>query len=239
MLEASNINVFYGAIQVLWDVSLKLEYGETVALIGPNGHGKTTILKTISGLLHPTTGYIKFNDKDISSFPPHKIVELGIIHAPQDLVLFPYMTVMENLLLGAYTKEAWKRRHENLKFVFEVFPRLNERKNQLASSLSGGERRMLTIGRALMSNVKLLLLDEPSSGLAPKLVKQVFEKIKELKERMKLSMIVAEQNVRYLPEIANRVYLIENGKVVLEGPTNKVLNSEYVKETYIGAVGKR
>ena len=234
MLDVRGIDVFYGSLQILWNVSLKVEHAESVALIGPNGHGKTTILKTISGLLHPINGYIKFYDKDISTLPSHKIVEMGIIHIPQDVYLFPDMAVMENLMLGAYTKDAWKRRHERLKLIFELFPSLSERKNLLARSLSGGERRMLVIGRGLMSNVKLLLIDEPSCGLAPKLVKQVFQKIKEFKEEMKLTMLLAEQNIRYLPEIADRVYLIENGRVMLGGQTDEVLSTRHIKETYLG-----
>ncbi len=233
MLEVNGIDVYYGSLQIIWNVSLRVE-SETVVLIGPNGHGKTTILKTIAGLLKPKKGSIKFNGVELTTLPTHKIVGMGITYIPQDIRLFPDMTVMENLLLGAYVADAWKNRRGRLKMVFEIFPRLNERKNQLARSLSGGERRMLAIGRGLMSNAKVLLIDEPSCGLAPMLVKDVFEKIKELKERMKLSMIVAEQNVRYLPEIADRVYLIESGRVVLEGPTDEVLNSERVKETYIG-----
>jgi len=174
--------MFFGLIQVIWDISLRVKEGETVVLIGPNGHGKTTLLKIIAGLLKPRKGTIKFNSVELTMLPPHKIVEAGISYVPQEAYLFPDMTVMENLLLGAYTINAWKRRHETLKMVFEIFPRLNERKKQLAGSLSGGERRMLAIGRGLMSTSNLLLIDEPSSGLAPKLVKEVFEKIRDLKK---------------------------------------------------------
>lgn len=234
MLEVNGIDVYYGLLQIIWNVSLRVERGETVVLIGPNGHGKTTILKTISGLLKPKKGYIKLNDVELTVLPPYKIVEMGIVYIPQDTRLFPDMTVMENLMAGAYVADAWKNRNERLKVIFEIFPRLNERKNQLARSLSGGERRMLAIGRGLMTNSKVLLIDEPSCGLAPKLVKEVFEKIKDLKEKMALSILLAEQNVRYLPEIADRIYLIENGRVVLEGPTHEVLNSSHVKEAYIG-----
>jgi branched-chain amino acid transport system ATP-binding protein len=234
MLEVNNIDVYYGSLQVIWNISLRVERGETVVLIGPNGHGKTTLLKTISGLLKPKKGYIKLNGEDLTVLPPHKIVEMGVGYIPQDTYLFPDMTVMENLALGAYIADAWKRRHERLKMIFEIFPRLNERKNQLARSLSGGERRMLTIGRGLMSNSKLLLIDEPSCGLAPKLVKEVFEKIKDLKDKMMLSILMAEQNIKYLPEIADRIYLIENGRVVLEGPTHAVLGSNHIKRAYIG-----
>ncbi|MBS7621393.1 ABC transporter ATP-binding protein [Candidatus Bathyarchaeota archaeon] len=234
MLEVNNIDVYYGLLHVLWDVSLRVEEGETVVLIGPNGHGKTTILKTIAGLLKPRKGCIRLNGQDLTLLPPHKTVEIGITYIPQDIQLFPDMTVMENLALGAYPASAWKRRYERLKTVFEIFPRLKERRNQLVRSLSGGERRMLAIGRGLMSNGKVLLIDEPSCGLAPKLVKEVFEKIKDLKEKMKLSILMAEQNIRYLPEIADRIYLIENGRVILEGSPHAVLESDRVKEAYIG-----
>lgn len=234
MLEVNGIDVYYGLLQVIWNVSLRVEEGETVVLIGPNGHGKTTILKAISGLLKTRKGSIRFNGQDLTLLPPHKVVEMGITYIPQDIQLFPDMTVWENLILGAYSVNAWKRRHERLTTVFEIFPRLRERKNQLAKSLSGGERRMLAIGRGLMSNSKVLLIDEPSCGLAPKLVKEVFDKIKDLKRRMNLTILMAEQNIRYLPEIADRIYLIENGRVILEGTPHAILESDRVKEAYIG-----
>jgi len=236
MLELTNINTAYGEVQVLWDISLNVEEGEIVFLIGPNGHGKTTILRTISGLIKSKSGTIKFNSTEIQELPARKIVETGIVHVPEGDHLFPNMTVLENLKLGAYTKRAWKNREDNLREIFHLFPVVDERKNQLVWSLSGGERRMVSIGRGLMSDAKLLMIDEPSLGLAPKTTKEVYQEIAEIKDAG-INLLIVEQNINFVSNLANRVYLIESGKVYLQGEPEKVLNDESLKRVYLG-VGK-
>lgn len=234
MLEVENIDVSYGDLEVLHDISLRVgEKGETVGIFGPNGHGKTTILRAISGLVHPSKGSIRFNGTRIDKMPPHKIVELGIVQIPQGAGLFPNMTVEENLRLGAYAKSAWKRRSEKLKEVYELFPKLLEKKNQFCRTLSGGEKQMVGIGRGLASAAKLLMMDEPSFGLAPKLADEVIEKIKEIK-KMSISIVVVEQNVRFITELTERVYLVEKGKIVLSGDTKNVCEMKEVGEIYLG-----
>lgn len=233
MLVVNGIDVFYGSFQVLKKVSFEVSEGETVGLLGPNGHGKTTILKTISGLLKPNRGSIEFDGKKIGGIPPDKIVELGIVHVPQGGKLFPHMTVLENLYLGAYTTNAWKRRGENLETVFQLFPVMEERKSQRCSTLSGGERQMVAMGRGMMSPAKLLMLDEPSFGLAPKIAEELLRKIEDIKETG-MSIILVEQNVRYIMQLAERMYLIENGQVPLEGGREEFLNNDYVKKAYLG-----
>jgi len=233
MFEVNNINVFYGDLQALWNVSFKVEKGEVVVIVGSNGAGKTTILKTISGLLHPKSGMINFLDKRIEKDPPHKIVNLGIAQIPEGRHLFPYMTVLENLEIGAYTSRAREKKNETMEWVYQLFPILKERKSQLAGTLSGGERQMLAVGRGLMSRPKLLMLDEPSLGLAPKLVLQVFDIVKKVNEEG-VTILLVEQNVRHALEIANRAYVLETGKITLEGTGKKLLASDHVKKAFLG-----
>ncbi len=235
MLEVNKIHVFYGLLEAVSGVSIRVDERETVGLFGPNGHGKTTILKTICGLLKPREGEVRFHGKDVTKLAPHKVVDLGITYVPEGGRLFPHMTVVENLKLGAYSTNAWKDRDRKLKEVFELFPNLKERENQACYTLSGGERQMVAVARGLMSSPKLLILDEPSLGLAPKVTIALLEKIREIKERG-ISMILAEQNVRYTTEIADRLYLVENGTIKLEGKREIVVEDRYVKQAYLGVI---
>jgi branched-chain amino acid transport system ATP-binding protein len=233
MLEVSNIDAFYGKIQVLWGVSLKIDEGEIVALVGANGAGKTTLLNTISGLLCPASGSVEFLGKRIVGLSPHSIVELGISHIPEGRRLFTDMSVRENLEMGAYPYHAWKRKEETFKHVYQIFPILKERGGQLARTLSGGERQMVAMGRGLMSRPKLCIFDEPSYGLAPIVVAEVFQVIKSLREQG-ITILLIEQNVRHALEIADRAYVLENGRVVLEGACEELLQSDYVRKAYLG-----
>lgn len=232
MLKVDKVNVSYGELPVLWDVSISLGDEEIVVLLGPNGHGKTTLLKTISGLLRPSSGSITFDGEEISRLSPIKIVERGIIHIPGGASVFPDMTVHTNLLLGAYTREAWRKRSESFRYVYELFPVLKERKNQLARTLSGGERQMLALGRGLMSSANVLMIDEPSMGLAPTLAEDVYNKIEKIR-KLKVSILVVEQNVDLVADLADRFYLIENGRIISEG-TKEILDKVLLKEAYIG-----
>jgi len=238
MLEVKQIDVFYKVFQALREVSISVEQGETIGLFGPNGHGKTTILRTISGLQVPRRGSIEYNGRVISGISPERIVGMGIVHVLQGAHPFPEMTVMENLALGAYTSASWSARKDGLKKVFELFPRLKERRNQRCATLSGGERQMVAIGRSMMSSAKLLMLDEPFLGLAPNLSHEIMERILEIKESG-ISMIVVEQNVMYVARLSERLYLIEQGKAALEGKTDVVLANEYIREAYLGLVWER
>ena len=233
MLEVSNLDVFYGKSQALRDVSLKVNEGEVVALVGTNGAGKTTLLNTISGLLRPASGSVEFLGKRIDRLAPHNIVQLGISHIPEGRKLFTDMTVRENLEMGAYTSEAWRRRKETFEQVYQIFPVLKERRKQSASKLSGGEGQMVAIGRGLMSNPKLCMFDEPSYGLAPKLFSEVLEVIKHLREQG-ITIFMVEQNVRRTLATADRAYVLENGRIVLEGKGKDLLQDEQVKKAYLG-----
>jgi branched-chain amino acid transport system ATP-binding protein len=233
MLSVNNINTFYGKAQALWDISLRVDKEEIVALIGSNGAGKTTLLNTISGLLRPASGSVEFLGKRIDRLTPHAIVELGISHIPEGRRLFADMTVRENLEMGAYPYHAWKLKQETLKQVYEVFPLLKERQGQLARTLSGGEQQMLAMGRGLMSRPKLCMFDEPSYGLAPRLVLEVFQVIKSLRDQG-ITILLVEQNVRNTLEIADRACVLENGRVALEGVCNELLTSDYVRKAYLG-----
>jgi branched-chain amino acid transport system ATP-binding protein len=233
MLQVSNLDVFYGKSQALRDVSLNVNEKEIVALVGANGAGKSTLLKTISGLLRPASGSVEFLGQRIDRLAPHKIVGLGISHIPEGRKLFADMTVRENLEMGAYTSEAWKRRKETLEQVYQIFPVLKERRRNLANKLSGGERQMVAIGRGLMSNPKLCIFDEPSYGLAPKLFLEVLEVIKHLRGQG-MTIFLIEQNVRQTLETADRAYVIENGRIVLEGTSQDLLQNEEVKKAYLG-----
>jgi branched-chain amino acid transport system ATP-binding protein len=233
MLEVSNLDVFYGKSQALRGVSLSVDEGEIVALVGANGAGKTTLLNTISGLLRPTSGSVEFLGKRIDRLAPHKIMKLGISQIPEGRKLFSDMTVGENLEMGAYSSEAWKRRKETLEQVYKIFPVLEERRGQSAKKLSGGERQMVAIGRGLMSSPRLCMLDEPSYGLAPKLFSEVLGVIKHLREQG-ITIFLVEQNVRNTLETADRAYVMENGQIVLEGKGKDLLQDDMVKKAYLG-----
>lgn len=233
MLEVRNLNVIRGGLQVLWDVSIEVKNNEIVALIGPNGAGKTTLLSSIVGLLKPSSGIILFHEKKITGLPPYKSVNLGISFVPEDRKLFTNCSVRENLLLGAYSSRAKMRTKAMLNAVYQIFPLLKERENQLTITLSGGEQRMLAIARSLMSNPELLLLDEPSQGLAPIMAFEVFKTSEKLKERG-ISILLVEQNVHYALKFADRAYVMETGKVTLEGKASELLGSDYVREAFLG-----
>jgi len=233
MLKIESVDVYYGETKVLWNISLNLKQGELLAIIGPNGAGKTTILRTIIGLLEPKKGAIFYEDEKIDHLPSYNIVQKGIALVPEGRRLFPKLTVLENLEIGNYLKNIRIFRQDLLKQTFEFFPILLERKNQEAQTLSGGESQMLAIARALMSKPKLLLLDEPSLGLAPNIVTHLFQTIKKLNEHG-LTVIIVEQHVSQVLEIANRAYLLENGFIVLEDTGSRMLNNEHVKKAYLG-----
>jgi branched-chain amino acid transport system ATP-binding protein len=223
--------VHYGRAQALWDVSFRVEEGEILTIIGSNGAGKSTTLKTITGLLNPTSGSIEFMGEKISELPPHEIVHRGISMIPEGRRVFPDLTVAENLKIGGYVRK--NERKKNIPWVYELFPRLAERATQLAGTLSGGERQMLAVGRGLVSNPKLILLDEPSLGLAPMLVVQVFETVKRINEGG-TTILLVEQNVRDSLEIAGKAILLENGRVVLSGEGKELLGNEHVEKSYMG-----
>ncbi|MFQ6075842.1 MAG: ABC transporter ATP-binding protein [Candidatus Bathyarchaeia archaeon] len=233
MLKIDKIKVSYGELQALWDVSFHVNDGEITTIIGSNGAGKTTILRTISGLLHPTSGHIEFMGERIDGMPPHQIVERGITHTPAERELFPYMTVLENLELGAYPKEARRKLGETIRWVYELFPILEKRSNQLAGTLSGGEQQMLAIGRSLMSKPRLLMLDEPSLGLAPKLVAMIFDVVREL-NRQGVTILLVEQNVRRALRLGHKAYVLETGRIVMQGAGKDMLDDERVKRAYLG-----
>jgi branched-chain amino acid transport system ATP-binding protein len=233
MLEVEGIDVFYGDVQVLWDVSFEVKKGEVVALIGGNGSGKTTTLSTVSSLLKPRKGSVIYEGQPIHTRAPHDMVNLGIAHVPEARRLFPEMTVRENLLLGALTPEAKKTRPETLEKVFTIFPRLKEREKQQAGTLSGGEQQMAAIGRGLMSRPRLLMLDEPSLGLSPILVGDIFRVIKEVHAEG-VTVLLVEQNVFRTLEIADRAYVLENGRVVLQGSGAELLANDHVRKAYLG-----
>ena len=233
MLAVSDLNVFIGETEILKDISLSIAKGERIGVIGPNGHGKSTTLKTISGLFKPQKGLVNFEGESIVGLNPMKIVELGVTLVPEGGHLFPEMTVFENLLLGAYTVNAKKYKNENLEKVYSVFPKVETLKKQKCNSLSGGELRMVAVGRGIMTNPKLLMLDEPTLGLAPNLVEDMGEKLLEIGQ-MGTSVILADENIDLMADFAQRVYFIENGKINMEGETTEVLNSDYVKTTYLG-----
>ena len=233
MLEINNINTFYGPIQALWDVCLKIDEGEIVALVGANGAGKSTLLHTISGIIRPTSGSITFLGQRIDGMSPNNIVELGISHIPEGRRLFPDMSVRENLEMGAYSSRAWKQKQETMEQVYQLFPVLKERAGQLARTLSGGEQQMVAMGRGLMSRPKLCIIDEPSNGLAPKLVTEVFEKIKSLREQG-ITILLIEQNVHQTLEIADHACVLENGRIALQGNCEDLLKSDHIRKAYLG-----
>jgi branched-chain amino acid transport system ATP-binding protein len=232
MLAIEGIDVYYGDIPALREVSLKVEEGELVALVGPNGAGKTTTLRAISGLLRPAAGSIQFQGRPLAKERAHHIVELGISQVLEGGRVFTGLTVLENLELGAFGAAARRVKDESLRWVFGIFPRLEERQAQRAGTLSGGERQMLAIGRALMSKPKLLLLDEPSFGLAPLLVAQILQMITEI-NRQGVTVLLVEQNVRAALELTNRAYVIENGRIVGEGSGEALLSFESIRSAYL------
>jgi branched-chain amino acid transport system ATP-binding protein len=233
VLAVDHIDTFYGKIQALWEVSLQIDEAEIVALVGANGAGKTTLLNTISGLLHPASGSIEFLDKRIDGLQSHAIVELGMSHIPEGRKLFPDMSVRENLEMGAYAKRVWKHKQETLDKVYQLFPILQQRQGQLASTLSGGEQQMVAIGRGLMSQPRMCIIDEPSSGLAPLMVDEIFGIIQGLRDQ-DIAIFLIEQNVQQTLEIADRAYVLENGRVILEGESNQLLQEELIRKAYLG-----
>ncbi|MEM2103764.1 MAG: ABC transporter ATP-binding protein [Candidatus Bathyarchaeia archaeon] len=234
MLEVEKVSAAYGDLQVLREVSVKVSEGELISVVGSNGAGKTTLLRTISGLLYPKDGRIKFLENDVSTLKPYKRAALGIAHVMEGRRLFPNLTVEENLKMGAYLPQAWRKRDETSEIVYDLFPRLKERQKQLAGTLSGGEQQMLAIGRALMLRPKLLLLDEPSLGIAPKLALSIFETIKKINEAEKVAILLVEQNVHLSLQLSKRAYVIENGRIVLEGTSDELLKNPQVKKAYLG-----
>ncbi len=233
MLKVKNLNVFYGNIHAIKGIDFEVKEGEIVTLIGANGAGKTTILHTLSGILNPTDGHILYKDKDITKIAPHKIVPMGMAQVPEGRRVFAEMTVQENLEMGSYIHKGGKQMLADFEAVYKRFPRLKERRKQTAGTLSGGEQQMLAMGRALMSRPKLLLLDEPSMGLAPLLVDEIFDIIKSISESG-TTVLLVEQNANRALHLADRGYVLETGKIVLEGTSEFLLNSPEVKEAYLG-----
>ena len=233
LLKVNNLDTFYGGFQALWSVSLEVKPKEIVALIGANGSGKSTLLDTISGLIQPAKGGIEFEGKNITTLDPFQIVALGISQVPEGRRIFPDLSVLDNLILGSYNRKARLKREQNLKMVYELFPILEERKNQLAKTLSGGEQQMLALGRGLMSDPKLMLLDEMSLGLAPIVINNVYKALKKIVERG-ITILFVEQNVRRSLEEAERAYIMEAGRVVLSGNVADLREEEKVKKAYFG-----
>ena len=233
MLELAGVSAAYGSFRALHDVDLRVDPGEAVAVLGPNGAGKTTLLRVVSGLLPASAGAISMEGRDLRALPAHRIVETGIAHVPENRRLFPRLSVEDNLKMGAYTAGARARHGERLAYVYELFPRLMERGGQAAGTLSGGEQQMCAIGRALMSGPKLLLMDEPSAGLAPVIVHQVFDLVRRIREEG-YTVLIVEQNVRQVLQIVDRAYLLEVGTIRASGPAAELRESEELRRTYIG-----
>ena len=233
VLRIRNIDVFHGTLQALWDVSVEIVQGEMLALICANTSGKTTLLDTISGLLHPAGGTIEFNGKDITRMDPYQIVELGITQVPEGRRIFPDMSVLDNLLIGSYSTSARPKRSQNLHKVYEHFPKLQQRKKQIAKTLSGGEQQMLAIGRGLMADPKLMLIDEMSLGLAPIVIDELFRALEQIKQRG-ITILFVEQNVRRTLKEADRAYILESGRVALSGKTADLCEEDRVKKAYFG-----
>jgi len=233
MLEVSGLQVTYGDVQALWDVSFEVPPGGIVTLLGANGAGKTTTLRTVSGLLRPGRGHVRFEGRDVTMLAPHAIVALGLSHIPEGRRLWAGMSVLENLELGAFPRPARAKLGESLDWVLHLFPRLAERRGQLAGTLSGGEQQMLAIGRALMARPRLLMLDEPSLGLAPLVVAELFQTIASI-NTAGVSVLLVEQNVHQALRIAHRGYVLETGRIVLAGPARNLLDDPYIREAYLG-----
>jgi branched-chain amino acid transport system ATP-binding protein len=233
LLRIRNIDVFHGTFQALWDVSVDVRQGEMLALIGANTSGKTTLLDTISGLLHPAKGTIEFAGRDISQLDPYQIVALGVTQVPEGRRIFPDMSVLDNLVIGSYSSSARSKKSENIKKVYEHFPKLQERRKQIAKTLSGGEQQMLAIGRGLMADPKLMLIDEMSLGLAPIVIDELFRALKRIKERG-ITILFVEQNVRRTLQEADRAYILETGRVALSGDAAQLREEDQVKKAYFG-----
>ena len=233
MLKVTDLHAGYGGSEVLHSVSLRVDEGEAVVILGPNGHGKTTLLRAISGLIRPTSGTVELDGKVISALPAEQIVAAGVIHIPQGDLIFPEMTVLENLLIGAYRSAAWQERIKKLERVMQLFPALGQRKGQLGRSLSGGERRMLALGRGLMGQARILMIDEPSLGLAPLIIENLYTTIREI-NRSGLTILLVDENADHIAGLANRVYLIESGVLVREGSTDDMLRDEALLAAYLG-----
>lgn len=233
LLQVKDIDVFYGDIQVLWGIAFQVNEGEVVALVGANGAGKSTTLRAISGLVPLRRGEILLKGQPLHRTPGHQIIDYGIAHVPEARRLFPDMTVRENLVMGSLKKGAREEREASLERVFKTFPRLAERARQLAGTLSGGEQQMLAVGRGLMSKPKLLMFDEPSLGLAPIIVNQIFEVVQKVREEG-VTVLIVEQNVTQTLKVADRAYVLENGRITLEGPCSELLTNDYVRKAYLG-----
>ena len=234
MLKVDSVDVYYGDVQVLKGITLDVKDKELVAVIGANGAGKTTLIKTISGLLKPRKGSILFDEKRISGLPAHKVVAQGIVQVPEGRLLFPDMTVKENLEMGGYLLPKGQSLSNNLDTVYQLFPILKEREKQLAGTMSGGEQQMVAVGRALMSSPKVIMFDEPSLGLAPKVVQLIFEMIVEINKELGITVLLVEQNVKHSCQISDRAFVIENGEVVLSGNACEMLENEHVRKAYLG-----
>jgi branched-chain amino acid transport system ATP-binding protein len=232
-MKVSGIDVFYGDLQVLWDVSFEVRTGEIVVLVGANGAGKSTIIKTISSLLKPRKGSVEFNGIRVDHTPAYKVIEQGIVHVPEGRRLFPQMTVEENLIMGSLHGEAKGRRFKTMERVYTIFPRLRERRRQLAGTMSGGEQQMLAIGRGLMSLPKIMMFDEPSLGLSPILVSEIFRMIRMVNGEG-VTVLLVEQNVKQTLAMCHRAYVMENGRIVMEGSGTELLENEKVKEAFLG-----
>ncbi len=233
LLEVCNVDVLYGRIQALWDLSLEIREGEIVCLLGANGAGKSTAIKTIMGLIRPASGEVRFREQQIHHLGPHRLVARGLCLVPEEKHLFPYMTVLENLELGAYPKKARKNRARTLEWIYKLFPVLQIRRGQLAHTLSGGEQQMLAIGRGLMAAPTLIMLDEPSQGLAPLLVEEVFRTVGEINARG-VSILLVEQNARHAPRLAHRAYVLENGRITGQGRAGDLLKDPVFRSAYLG-----
>lgn len=233
MLEIENVSAAYGMIQILWDVSFKIKEKEIVSIIGPNGAGKTTLVKTVMGLLPAKSGTIRFKGENIENLPPYEIVKKGVTLIPEGREIFPRMTVEENMLLGAYTIKDKKQVKESKEQMYQIFPVLRKKEKALAQTLSGGEQQMLVIGRSLMSNPELLILDEPSLGLAPIIVAKVLDTLRKINEEG-VTVLLVEQNIRDSLNIADRGYVLEEGKIIIEGKGRELLSNDHIKEVYLG-----
>lgn len=232
-LEVNDLSVYYGMIQALKGISFKVEKGEIVALIGANGAGKTTTLHTLSGLISAKGGSIIYKDKDISKIPPHKLVSIGMAHIPEGRRIFSEMSVLENLKMGAYTRKDREEIEDSIEKIYKRFPRLEERKNQLAGTMSGGEQQMLAMGRALMSKPEIVLMDEPSMGLSPIFVNEIFDIIKQMRSEG-VTVLLVEQNAKKALSVSDRAYVLENGKIVMQGRASEIMDDESIKKAYLG-----
>jgi branched-chain amino acid transport system ATP-binding protein len=233
MLKVDGIDVFYGDLQVLWDVSFEVKEKEILVLVGGNGAGKSTTIRTVSSLISPRKGSVEFDGVRLDKTPPYKVIAHGIVHVPEGRRLFPQMTVEENLIMGTLCREAKAKRLETMEKVYQLFPRLRERKKQMGGTLSGGEQQMLAIGRGLMSLPKLMMFDEPSLGLAPILVQEVFHMVKRVNQEG-VTVLLVEQNVKQTLAMCHRAYVLENGRIVLEGEGKALMDDDHVKEAYLG-----